>query len=71
MYRMRQAECLSTRAHPDSRRIDLSRQNGDVTLPAFVEQVLGRKVGESELTELTAQFEAFADDFMRIAGLRG
>jgi len=70
MYLMQQADCLQTRAHPNTRIIQFPRTitRGDM-ITTFTD-ITGQAITQDEYDQLREEFEKFADDFAHSAGIR-
>jgi hypothetical protein len=70
MYLMQQADCLQTRAHPNTRVIALPRTVTDAEIIRMVDEITGQAITLDEYKQLREDFVRFANDFGRLAGMR-
>lgn len=70
MYLMQQADCLQTRAHPNTRVIQFPRTITNADMIGIFEEVTGQMITNDERDRLRQDFIKFADNFARSAGIR-
>lgn len=70
MYLMQQADCLQTRAHPNSRVIQFPRTITDTDVIKIFEEITGESITMDEYKRLREDFTKFAEEFSRSAGIR-
>jgi len=70
MYLMQQADCLQTRAHPNTRVIQFPRTITDADVTEMFEDITGQAITQDEYKRLREDFTKFAEDFARSAGIR-
>ena len=70
MYLMQQADCLQTRAHPNTRVIQFPRTITGAEMFKIFEDVTGEAITQGEYDQLREDFTKFADNFARTVGIR-
>lgn len=70
MYLMQQADCLQTKAHPNTRVIPFPRTITNPDMLKIFEDVTGETVAQDDYDRLREEFIKFADEFGRAAGIK-
>jgi hypothetical protein len=70
LYLMQLADCLQTRAHPNTRVISLPRALTEDDAIRMFAEITGDVITQAELRELREEFAKFAEGFAVLAGIR-